>query len=75
MAHEASPASRLIDTLRGIALPPGRCFVWVALESHSARAVRRYFCDARGIPKKWLKAAGYWQRGMAGTHDSIPDDV
>ena len=75
VVNDAPPASRLIDTLRGVALPPGRCFIWVALESQAARAVRRYFCDERRIHKQWIKAAGYWQRGMAGTHDSIPDDV
>jgi NADPH-dependent ferric siderophore reductase len=68
------PARRLIDTFRALALPPGRCFIWVALESQVARTIRKYFCDERGIHKKWIKAAGYWQRGMVGTHDSIPDE-
>jgi NADPH-dependent ferric siderophore reductase len=70
-----SPARQLIDTLRGVSLPPGRCFVWVALESQAARAVRKFLCDERGIHRKWIKAAGYWQRGTAGTHDSISEDA
>jgi NADPH-dependent ferric siderophore reductase len=70
-----SPARQLIDTLRGVSLPPGRCFVWVALESQAARAVRNYLRDERGVPRKWIKAAGYWQRGTAGMHDSIAEDA
>jgi NADPH-dependent ferric siderophore reductase len=70
-----SPARQIIDTLRGVSLPPGRCFVWVALESQSARAVRNYLRDERGVHRKWIKAAGYWQRGAAGMHDGISEDA
>jgi NADPH-dependent ferric siderophore reductase len=66
------PARRIIETLGGVGLPPGRCFFWVALESQAARAVRKYLCEERGINGKWVKAAGYWQRGTPGT---IPDDT
>jgi NADPH-dependent ferric siderophore reductase len=62
----------IIDALRNLDLAPGRCFAWVACESRSARAIRAYLRDDRGFDKRWIKAAGYWQQGAAGTHDSIP---
>jgi len=48
--------------------------VWVAVETQAARAIRRYLRDERGIDKKWIKAAGYWQRGAVGAHERISDD-
>jgi NADPH-dependent ferric siderophore reductase len=69
----AAPAHGLIERLRMLALPQGNCFAWIALESKSARALRRYLLDERGIGKQWIKAAAYWQRGEAGVHTRIED--
>jgi NADPH-dependent ferric siderophore reductase len=69
----AAPAHVLMERLRTLALPPENCFAWVALESQSARAIRRYLREERGIEKQWIKAAAYWQRGEAGVHDRIED--
>jgi NADPH-dependent ferric siderophore reductase len=71
---DTSEGSQLIDALRGIQFPAGQCFVWVAAESNVARALRRYLTDERGIDKHWVKAAGYWQRGATGVHDTIADE-
>jgi NADPH-dependent ferric siderophore reductase len=68
------PAHEVIEALRRLKFPAGRCFVWVASESRAARAIRGYLRTERGLDKKWIKAAGYWQRGAEGTHDSIPDE-
>ena len=68
------PAHEVIDALRHLRFPAGHCFVWVAGESRAARAIRGYLRQQRGLDKKWIKAAGYWQRGSAGEHDRIPDD-
>lgn len=68
------PAHELIAALRKRQLPPGRCFCWVAGESQSARALRRYLSEERWIGKRWIKAAGYWQRGTAGSHERIEDE-
>jgi NADPH-dependent ferric siderophore reductase len=68
------PAHEVIDALRRLEFPSGRCFVWVAAESRAARTIRGYLRDERGLDKKWIKAAGYWQRGSAGEHDSIAED-
>jgi NADPH-dependent ferric siderophore reductase len=72
-ASHGAPAHELISVLRKAEFPPGRCFGWVAVESQSARAIRRYLVDERGFEKRWVKAAGYWQRGATGTHDTIQD--
>jgi NADPH-dependent ferric siderophore reductase len=73
-SHNEAPAKALLDALRKIQYPQGRCFTWVAAESQAARAVRRYLTDERGLSRHWIKAAGYWQRGNIGTHDTIHDD-
>ena len=67
-------AQELIERLRALAFPAGRCFVWIALESQSARAIRRYLREERNIDKDWIKAAAYWKRGAVGTHERIEDD-
>jgi NADPH-dependent ferric siderophore reductase len=69
------PAHEIIDALRRLEFPPGRCFVWVAAESRAARTIRGYLREERGLDKKWIKAAGYWQQGAAGAHDTITDEV
>lgn len=66
-----SPGADLIERLRTVQIPAERCFVWVALESQAARAIRRYMCDERGVPKAWIKASAYWQRGAVGKHERI----
>jgi NADPH-dependent ferric siderophore reductase len=72
-APNAAPALELLERLRKLALPPANCFAWVALESQSARAIRRYLREERGMEKQWIKAAAYWQRGETGVHDRIED--
>jgi NADPH-dependent ferric siderophore reductase len=64
----------IIDALRLLAFPRGNCFFWVACESGNARSIRRYLRDERKIDQPWIKAAGYWKRGAAGSHDKLADD-
>jgi NADPH-dependent ferric siderophore reductase len=71
---KATPAHEVIETLRQLEFPSGHCFFWVAVESQAARRIRSYLREERGIGQKWIKAAGYWQRGAVGTHDSIRDE-
>lgn len=73
-AETDAPAQGLIERLRTLVFPDARSFVWVALESQSARAVRRYLREERGIGKDWIKAAAYWKHGTPGAHDRIGDD-
>src|SRR5690606_27894549 len=40
-----APGADLIERLRTVQLPAAGCFVWVALESQAARALRRYMTE------------------------------
>ncbi len=67
------PAAPVLAALRDHDLTASATFAWVAGESQFARAIRRHLVDERGIPKGWVKAAGYWQRGHAGAHENLSD--
>lgn len=67
------PAAALLAHLRDVRLPAERCYVWIALESQAARALRRYFTTERGVTKDWIKSSAYWQRGAIGKHERIED--
>lgn len=54
-------------------MPAGDVYAWVAAESAVAKSVRSNLVDVRGMPKEWVKAAGYWKRGAAATHDKHED--
>jgi NADPH-dependent ferric siderophore reductase len=73
--HIGSSQQAIIEALRGLEFATHRCFAWVACESRTARAIRTYLRDERGFDKRWVKAAGYWQQGATGTHDSIPEEA
>lgn len=68
----AEPAAALLAHLGNVQLPE-RCYVWIALESQAARALRRYFTGERGVDKEWIKSSAYWQRGAVGKHERIED--
>ena len=54
-------------------MPPGDGFVWIAAEATAARSLGDYVIEIRQHPREWTKAAGYWVRGKADTHDRIED--
>ena len=64
----------VVDALRKLRFPAANGFFWVATESQSARAIRRHLSEERGVDKRWIKAAGYWQKASSGTHDVITDE-
>lgn len=66
-------AARLIAALGGVDLPAGEGFVFIAGETEMARAVKAYVVDTLGHPREWVKAAGYWTRGVADSHGGIED--
>lgn len=72
-ADGATSGAAAIAALREVGIPVPATFAWVAGESQFARAVRRHLVDERGMPKGWVKAAGYWQRGAAGAHENLTD--
>ena len=69
-AHEPET---LLEAARALILPEGRGFVWIAAEAQVARALKLHFLDERQHPPHWLKAAGYWVKGGAGTSDKALD--
>jgi NADPH-dependent ferric siderophore reductase len=66
----AGEAARLLAELGAVSFPPGAFQAWVACESGVARAVRQALLE-RGAEQRWLRAADYWQRGAAGTHETV----
>lgn len=70
---QADDPAPLLNLLRDLTLPPGDGFIWVAAEAGVARAVRDYFLTERGHRKDWLKAAGYWKKGIADAHEKLQD--
>lgn len=62
----------LAQTIASMTLPHGEGFVWIAGEASEARDAR-YAIEALGQPKKWIKAAGYWQRGNDAVHIKLDD--
>jgi NADPH-dependent ferric siderophore reductase len=70
---EGNPGETLISALWALPLITERCFAWAATETQAARAIRRYLTQERGFDKRWVKAAGYWQRGAVGEHVVVDD--
>ena len=70
---EPGTGSPLLDALRRLTLPEGDFHAWVACESNAAKALRAHLVGERGAHPKWVKAAGYWRRGAAATHDTHED--
>jgi NADPH-dependent ferric siderophore reductase len=64
-------ADALLKALRTMSVPTTGCFAWIAGESSVARQLRHFLVEERRIEESWVKAAGYWRRGVAGAHDRI----
>ncbi|WP_426755439.1 siderophore-interacting protein [Myxococcus sp. Y35] len=64
-------AGTLRQALRDFAWPKGEGFVWIAAESSVARAVRDKVVSVHKHPAAWVKAASYWKRGEADSHDRL----
>lgn len=71
--RHAGTTSLLAEAVRGLELPEGDGFVWVAGEAGSVRPLRRYLRDELGLARDTVDVDGYWRRGVAG-HDHHADD-
>ncbi|HWU64325.1 MAG TPA: siderophore-interacting protein [Ensifer sp.] len=60
----------LIAALEEIVIE-AKTFVWIAAEARTAKAIRAYVTEKRGVQPGWFKASGYWQKGEVGAHISI----
>lgn len=68
-----SPTSALESAVRQLQLPEGEGYIWAAGESTTIRDIRQYLVQERGVDKSHIRAASYWRRGNAGTHEVIED--
>ncbi len=68
---KADDANPLLSALQRLDWPKGDGFVWIAAEGRVARTLRDYVTGARNHPLQYLKAAGYWLKGVADAHDKI----
>ena len=71
--ERADDPQPLLDALANVDLPRGEGYVWIAAEAKVARAVKAYIRDARGHPKDWMRASGYWARGRSDAHVELED--
>ncbi len=67
-----SDASALLALLTE-PLPAGEGYVWIAGEATMARELRAHVVETLGQPRAWVKAAGYWTKGVADSHERIED--
>ncbi|MGE7957407.1 siderophore-interacting protein [Pseudomonas sp. NPDC089530] len=58
---ERDSGQDLIDTVRGLPLPGGKLYAWVATESKVSRQVRRVLLDEHRLDDEFVKAVGYWR--------------
>lgn len=61
-AAAADPAP-FLAALRALPRPDGDGYIWIAAETHVARALRAWVLDDLGHPAAWMKASGYWTEG------------
>lgn len=61
----------LESTLHGMTLPDGEGYVWAAGEYSDIKAVRRYLVEERGIDKSRIRAASYWRKSTANSHENF----
>jgi NADPH-dependent ferric siderophore reductase len=72
-AAVAGTTSLLQDALAGWSIPSGEGYAWVAAEAATAKALRRYLVEQRGLDKERVKAAAYWKRGAVAVHETYND--
>ena len=72
-ATGSDDAAALRAAITGLATAPGDGFVWIAAEASVARNLRDYVLTDRAHPREWVKAAGYWKRGVSDAHERIDD--
>jgi NADPH-dependent ferric siderophore reductase len=66
---EAGNNDLLLRTIETLNLPEGDCYAFIASESSISKSVRNHLVDHRGFNGEWVKAAGYWLRGVADAHE------
>ena len=70
--HRDVQPDALLQALQALELPAGEGYAWVAGEASQARAARQALL-AKGLPRDWVKAAGYWKLGESDQHVKLDD--
>ncbi|MDR6676737.1 siderophore-interacting protein [Pseudomonas oryzihabitans] len=70
--HRDRQPDALLQALQALELPAGEGYAWVAGEAGQARAARQALL-AKGLPRDWVKAAGYWKLGESDQHVKLDD--
>jgi NADPH-dependent ferric siderophore reductase len=66
-------ASTLLGGLKSfVKLPPGEGYAWAAAESSNVRQIRQHLLEL-GMDKSRIRAAAYWKRGAAATHEVVDE--
>ena len=66
---EAGNNDLLLRSIEQLDLPKGDCYAFIAAESSISKAIRNHLVDQRNFNAEWVKAAGYWLRGVADAHE------
>ncbi|MFJ1340209.1 siderophore-interacting protein [Pseudomonas caricapapayae] len=51
----------LLEVVKGLNLPAGKLYAWVALEKSLTRKTKRLLIDEKGVKEDLIKAAAYWR--------------
>ena len=63
----------LDDAVAAFRRGDGEGFAWIACESDTAKRLRAILVEDLGLPKRRVKASGYWKRGLVSYHDTHED--
>jgi NADPH-dependent ferric siderophore reductase len=61
----ARDARLLLDMLGEVELPAGQPYAWLAGESGTVRALRRFLIGERGFDRGTVMSTGYWRHGAS----------
>lgn len=63
--RQRQPGALLEEAARGVGIPDGRVYVWMALEAGAMRRIRRYLLEEVGLYPEQMVTRGYWRLGTA----------
>ncbi|WP_410644093.1 siderophore-interacting protein [Amycolatopsis sp. lyj-346] len=71
----AEHGRKLVEAVRGAALPDGSAAAWLAGEAATVRALRRHLVGDRGWDKSVIEFTGYWRRRLTQDDAPTPEDL
>jgi NADPH-dependent ferric siderophore reductase len=63
----------MLAALAEFQFPAGEGFIWIAAEAKVAKVLRQEIETSRGHLRQWMKASGYWTKGVADAADKLGD--